>query len=39
MDTAPEVRELLVVLTHRYAFREVAYLLGVGATGLAAAAA
>lgn len=35
MDTTPEVRELLVVLTHRYAFREVAYLLGVGATGLA----
>jgi hypothetical protein len=35
VDTTPEVREVLVVLTHRYAFREVAYLLGVGATGLA----
>ena len=35
MDTVPEIREVLVVLTHRYAFREVAYLVGVGATGMA----
>jgi hypothetical protein len=35
VDTHLEVRELLVVLTHRYAFREVAYLLGVGVTGSA----
>jgi hypothetical protein len=35
VDTLPEIRELLVVLTHRYAFREVAYLIGVGATGTA----
>jgi hypothetical protein len=35
VDTVPEIRELLVVLTHRYAFREVAYLIGTGATGMA----
>jgi hypothetical protein len=35
MDTMPEIRELLVVLTRRYAFREVAYLIGAGATGSA----
>jgi hypothetical protein len=32
-EPSAEVRELLVILTHRYAFREVAYLVGAGATG------
>jgi hypothetical protein len=35
VDTVPEIREILVVLSHRYAFRELAYLIGVGATGVA----
>ena len=30
MDTVPEIREILVVLSHRYAFRELAYLIGAG---------
>ena len=35
VETVPEVRELLVALVERYAFREVAYLIGGGATGVA----
>lgn len=35
VETVQEIRELLVVLTRRYAFGEVAYLTGSGATGLA----
>src|SRR5262245_33910327 len=31
----PEIREVLVTLAQRYAFREVSYLIGTGATGLA----
>ena len=30
-----EVREILVALAHRFAFREISYLVGAGATGLA----
>lgn len=35
VETTVEIRELLVALCRRYAFREVAYLIGGGATGLA----
>jgi len=31
----PEIREILVTLAQRYAFREVSYLIGAGATGMA----
>ena len=30
-----EIREILVALAHRYAFREISYLAGAGATGMA----
>ena len=35
MCVVPEIREILVTLAQRYAFREVSYLVGTGATGLA----
>ena len=35
VETTLEIREMLVALARRYAFRELAYLLGGGATGLA----
>jgi hypothetical protein len=35
VETTVEIREMLVALAGRYAFRELAYLLGAGATGLA----
>jgi len=35
VETTLEIREILVSLAQRYAFRELAYLLGGGATGLA----
>ena len=31
----PEIREILVTLARRYAFRDLSYLIGAGATGLA----
>ena len=35
VETTLEIREMLVALARRYAFRELAYLLGGGATGMA----
>ncbi len=35
VETTLEIREMLVALARRYAFREIAYLLGGGATGMA----
>jgi hypothetical protein len=35
VETTLEIREMLVALAGRYAFRELAYLLGGGATGMA----
>jgi hypothetical protein len=35
VETVREVQEILVALAHRFGFREVAYLVGGGATGLA----
>ena len=35
VETTLEIREMLVALARQYAFRELAYLLGGGATGMA----
>jgi hypothetical protein len=35
VESSPEIREMLLLLARRYAFREVAFLLGGGVTGLA----
>lgn len=35
VQTVLEIREILVALAHRYAFREISYLAGGGVTGLA----
>jgi hypothetical protein len=35
VETVREIREILVALTHRYAFREISYLVGGGVTGMA----
>jgi hypothetical protein len=35
IHVVPEIREILVTLAQRYAFRELSYLIGTGATGLA----
>jgi hypothetical protein len=35
VETVREIREILVALSQRYAFREISYLAGGGATGLA----
>jgi hypothetical protein len=35
VESVPEIREILVALARRYAFRELSYLIGHGVTGLA----